>query len=81
MSANTPTDLCFSFAGLRRRGGACGPHRVLFTRRPWKPRCGLVDVGGWAVRGQQLGRSRLQGRSPGALSGRFPVSRRLHGGM
>lgn len=27
MSANTPTDLCFSFAGLRRRGGACGPHR------------------------------------------------------
>ncbi len=26
MSANTPTDLCFSFAGLRRRGGACGPH-------------------------------------------------------
>ncbi|WP_274519986.1 MULTISPECIES: class II glutamine amidotransferase [unclassified Halorhodospira] len=27
MSANTLTDLCFSFAGLRRRGGACGPHR------------------------------------------------------
>ena len=26
MSANTPTDLCFSFAGLRRRGGDAGPH-------------------------------------------------------
>lgn len=27
MSANTPTDLCFSFAGLRQRGGGAGPHR------------------------------------------------------
>ena len=27
MSANTPTDLCFSFTGLARRGGAAGPHR------------------------------------------------------
>ncbi|MDX1756284.1 MAG: class II glutamine amidotransferase [Marinobacter sp.] len=27
MSANTPTDLCFSFTGLTRRGGATGPHR------------------------------------------------------
>lgn len=27
MSANTPTDLRFSFAGLSRRGGATGPHR------------------------------------------------------
>ncbi len=26
MSANTPTDLCFSFTGLTRRGGATGPH-------------------------------------------------------
>lgn len=26
MSANTPTDLCFSFTGLRRRGGEAGPH-------------------------------------------------------
>jgi len=26
MSANVPTDLCFSFAGLLRRGGATGPH-------------------------------------------------------
>jgi predicted glutamine amidotransferase len=27
MSANVPTDICFSFAGLMRRGGASGPHR------------------------------------------------------
>lgn len=26
LSANTPTDLCFSFRGLRRRGGATGQH-------------------------------------------------------
>ena len=27
MNANVPTDICFSFAGLMRRGGATGPHR------------------------------------------------------
>lgn len=27
MSANTPTDICFSFTGLMQRGGATGPHR------------------------------------------------------
>jgi len=27
MSANTPTDLCFSFSGLIQRGGATGPHK------------------------------------------------------
>ncbi len=27
MSANVPTDVCFSFAGLMRRGGQTGPHR------------------------------------------------------
>jgi predicted glutamine amidotransferase len=27
MSANVPTDICFSFAGLRLRGGGIGPHR------------------------------------------------------
>lgn len=26
MSANVPTDICFSFAGLIRRGGDTGPH-------------------------------------------------------
>jgi len=26
MNANVPTDICFSFAGLMRRGGATGPH-------------------------------------------------------
>ena len=26
MSANVPTDMCFSFAGLTRRGGHTGPH-------------------------------------------------------
>jgi predicted glutamine amidotransferase len=26
MSANVPTDICFSFAGLSRRGGDTGPH-------------------------------------------------------
>ena len=26
MSANVPTDICFSFAGLARRGGETGPH-------------------------------------------------------
>lgn len=26
MSANVPTDICFSFAGLMRRGGHTGPH-------------------------------------------------------
>src|SRR3954454_9254121 len=26
MSANVPTDICFSFAGLARRGGATRPH-------------------------------------------------------
>lgn len=26
MSANVPTDVCFSFAGFRRRGGATGEH-------------------------------------------------------
>ncbi len=26
MSANVPTDICFSFAGLLRRGGETGPH-------------------------------------------------------
>ncbi len=27
MSANVPTDICFSFSGLMRRGGSTGPHR------------------------------------------------------
>lgn len=27
MSANVPTDICFSFSGLMRRGGGTGPHR------------------------------------------------------
>lgn len=27
MSANVPTDLCFSFTGLTRRGGGTGPHK------------------------------------------------------
>jgi glutamine amidotransferase len=27
MSASVPTDICFSFAGLVRRGGQTGPHR------------------------------------------------------
>lgn len=27
MSANTPTDACFSFKGLMKRGGETGPHR------------------------------------------------------
>jgi predicted glutamine amidotransferase len=27
MSANVPTDICFSFSGLIRRGGKTGPHR------------------------------------------------------
>ncbi|WP_117314798.1 class II glutamine amidotransferase [Chromatocurvus halotolerans] len=27
MSANVPTDLCFSFTGLRQRGGGTGPHK------------------------------------------------------
>ncbi|MDC1510240.1 class II glutamine amidotransferase, partial [Oceanospirillaceae bacterium] len=27
MSANVPTDICFSFTGLMQRGGGCGPHR------------------------------------------------------
>ncbi len=27
MSANTPTDLCFSFTGMTRRGGKTGPHK------------------------------------------------------
>lgn len=27
MSANVPTDVCFSFAGLMQRGGGTGPHR------------------------------------------------------
>lgn len=27
MSANTPTDLCFSFTGLTQRGGNTGPHK------------------------------------------------------
>jgi len=27
MSANVPTDICFSFSGLIRRGGDTGPHR------------------------------------------------------
>ncbi|PJC86555.1 class II glutamine amidotransferase [Vibrio sp. HA2012] len=27
MSANVPTDICFSFSGLMQRGGKTGPHR------------------------------------------------------
>ena len=27
MSANVPTDICFSFTGLMQRGGLTGPHR------------------------------------------------------
>ncbi|WP_416306992.1 class II glutamine amidotransferase [Neptunicella sp. SCSIO 80796] len=27
MSANVPTDICFSFKGLRERGGRIGPHK------------------------------------------------------
>lgn len=27
MSANTPTDICFSFTGLMKRGGQTGPHK------------------------------------------------------
>lgn len=27
MSANLPTDICFSFSGLRQRGGRTGPHQ------------------------------------------------------
>ncbi|NBA25711.1 class II glutamine amidotransferase, partial [Aeromonas caviae] len=27
MSANVPTDICFSFTGLMLRGGKTGPHK------------------------------------------------------
>ena len=27
MSASVPTDICFSFTGLIRRGGQTGPHK------------------------------------------------------
>lgn len=27
MSANVPTDICFSFKGLKERGGRTGPHK------------------------------------------------------
>ena len=27
MSANVPTDICFSFTGLMQRGGKTGPHK------------------------------------------------------
>lgn len=27
MSANVPTDICFSFTGLVQRGGRTGPHK------------------------------------------------------
>ena len=27
MSANVPTDICFSFSGLMQRGGETGPHK------------------------------------------------------
>jgi predicted glutamine amidotransferase len=27
MSANVPTDICFSFSGLVKRGGETGPHK------------------------------------------------------
>ncbi len=27
MSANVPTDICFSFTGLIQRGGNTGPHK------------------------------------------------------
>ncbi len=27
MSANVPTDICFSFSGLMQRGGNTGPHK------------------------------------------------------
>ncbi len=27
MSANVPTDICFSFTGLVQRGGGTGPHK------------------------------------------------------
>ncbi len=28
MSANVPTDICFSFTGLVQRGGGTGPHKM-----------------------------------------------------
>ena len=34
MSANTPTDLCFSFTGLTRRGGDTGPHKHTLRLEP-----------------------------------------------
>lgn len=36
MSANVPTDICFSFTGLVQRGGGTGPHKdgwgITFTK-------------------------------------------------
>jgi predicted glutamine amidotransferase len=39
MSANIPTDICFSFTGLMQRGGRTGPHRdgwgITFYNEQW----------------------------------------------
>ncbi|PVZ64958.1 class II glutamine amidotransferase [Pelagibaculum spongiae] len=42
MSANVPTDICFSFAGLMQRGGCTGPHKDGF---------GIVFYEGKGIRG------------------------------
>ena len=33
MSANVPTDICFSFSGLMQRGGNTGPHKMVGVLR------------------------------------------------
>ena len=56
MSANTPTDLCFSFTGLTRRGGGTGPHKdgwgVAFYegwKTPGNNNALFADVEDWVV--------------------------------
>ncbi len=38
MSANVPTDICFSFTGLVQRGGGTGPHKDGWALRFMKVR-------------------------------------------
>lgn len=52
MSANVPTDICFSFSGLVQRGGGTGPHKdgwgLLFMKgrgaEPLRTRCRVLNL-------------------------------------
>lgn len=94
MSANVPTDICFSFSGLLKRGGETGPHRdgwgIAFYEgkglRTFHDPCASADsevarfIGHYAIKSTNvISHIRKANRGRVCLENTHPFSRELWG--